>query len=124
MLKYIDTMRTYDRLHDAGMPAEQARVHVQILSEIVLCLRAEQQELANTRIRTVEERAAMALRSAEERIDMWRDAALQKDASTVVVSHEGKRKHWTDNPMIPLYFLWGASAVLWICILIRWASRH
>ena len=124
MLKYIDTQRTYDRLHDAGMPAEQARVHVQILSEIVLCLRAEQQELANTRIRAVEERAAMALRSAEERIDMWRDATLQKDVSTVVVGHTGKRRHWTDNPSIPLYLINAASAAILIFSLIDWASRH
>jgi hypothetical protein len=87
-------------------------------------LRAEQQELADTRIRAVEERAARALRSADERIDMWRDAALQKDVSTVVVSHTGKRKHWTDNPSIPLYLINAASAAILICSLIEWASKH
>lgn len=84
---YIDTYRTYARLHNAGMPAEQARIFVEILSEFVAGLSVEREQCAATALRAeTDMRAAAEDRAHKEEIACMKAATAKKQWWTKVMS--------------------------------------
>lgn len=115
---YIDTLRTYDRLHNAGMPAEQARMFVEILSELVVGLLVEREHRAATPLLADVEKHVNALQAESEIRAAAENRAHEEEIARIKAATA--RKQWWTKVIITAYT--GAMAIC-LALLIFIPSR-